>query len=390
MVRTLAGSLSSQATGAVSASGNLLLQAGGATSDLNLAGTVASSGGHVSLAAGQDVLLNANVTASAAGKSVDVVAGRNFVQAQGTTLTAVDGNIGLQAVGGATLENFNAGVGQVRIAAASVVDGDTAANETEVDVTASALQLVTTGAVGSGSNALETSVQTLAAATGNLFLTETDALTLASLAVDTQRVGADGTATSTANATTTGVSGATTVVQTVAGTIDSLATAAVNASGNLLLKAGGGGSDLLLLGNVSGAGDLTLHGARATFDPGRSFVAWLIAITQRRTIDILRRQTRLRSREVHAPLAAETHVAEGNPEADATSTSEARQLRAAVAKLPEGQRQAVEALALEENSLEDASKRTGRTKSALKVNLHRAIKTLRARMGGVEADGEAQ
>jgi RNA polymerase sigma-70 factor (ECF subfamily) len=56
--------------------------------------------------------------------------------------------------------------------------------------------------------------------------------------------------------------------------------------------------------------------------------------------------------------------------------------------LPEGQREAVETLALEENSLEDASKRTGRTKSALKVNLHRAIKTLRTRMGGVEADGE--
>jgi RNA polymerase sigma-70 factor (ECF subfamily) len=150
------------------------------------------------------------------------------------------------------------------------------------------------------------------------------------------------------------------------------------------------GADANILDDVVQDVLITLHGARATFDPGRSFVAWLIAITQRRTIDILRRQTRLRSREVHAPLAAETHIAEGNPEADATSTSEARQLRAAVAKLPEGQRQAVEALALEENSLEDASKRTGRTKSALKVNLHRAIKTLRARMGGVEADGEAQ
>jgi len=54
-----------------------------------------------------------------------------------------------------------------------------------------------------------------------------------------------------------------------------------------------------------------------------------------------------------------------------------------------GQREAIEALALEENSVEDASKRTGRTKSALKVNLHRAIKTLRARFG-VEPGGETQ
>src|SRR5579871_6002682 len=37
---------------------------------------------------------------------------------------------------------------------------------------------------------------------------------------------------------------------------------------------------------------ITLHGARATFDPSRSFVAWLTAITQRRTIDILRKQGR--------------------------------------------------------------------------------------------------
>ena len=113
---------------------------------------------------------------------------------------------------------------------------------------------------------------------------------------------------------------------------------------------------------------ITLHGARATYDPTRSFVAWLTAITQRRTIDILRKHGRRGAREIHAPLAFETHPAPDNP--------------AQIATLPEGQREAVEALALEEFSLEDASKSTGRTKTALKVNLHRAIKTLRARLGG--------
>ena len=61
--------------------------------------------------------------------------------------------------------------------------------------------------------------------------------------------------------------------------------------------------------------------------------------------------------------------------------ADAAQLHAFVESLPETQREAVRSLALEENSLEDASKATGRTKTALKVNLHRAIKTLRARMG---------
>ena len=127
---------------------------------------------------------------------------------------------------------------------------------------------------------------------------------------------------------------------------------------------------------------VTIHGARGTYDPTRSFVAWLTAITQRRTIDILRRRGRQRAREIYAPEAFETRAAGGNdPEREAAAHSEAALLRKFVATLPEGQREAVDALALEEKSLDDASKATGRTKTSLKVNLHRAIKTLRARMG---------
>ena len=150
------------------------------------------------------------------------------------------------------------------------------------------------------------------------------------------------------------------------------------------------GADANMLDDVVQDVLMTLHGARATFDPSRSFVAWLTAITQRRTIDILRKRgPRGRRAEVYAPLAVETHTADGDPETEsATQNSEARELRFAVARLPDGQREAIETLALEENSLEDASKHTGRTKSALKVNLHRAIKSLRARMG-VQPDREA-
>jgi RNA polymerase sigma factor (sigma-70 family) len=129
---------------------------------------------------------------------------------------------------------------------------------------------------------------------------------------------------------------------------------------------------------------VTVHGARATYDPSRSFVAWLTAITQRRTIDILRKRGRRGAREVYAPEAFDTHAAEDNPERDAVRHAEAQQLHAFVEELPDGQREAVRTLAFEENSLADASKATGRTKTSLKVNLHRAIKTLRGRMSGVE------
>ena len=53
---------------------------------------------------------------------------------------------------------------------------------------------------------------------------------------------------------------------------------------------------------------LTIHRARHTFDPNRSFTAWLCVITERRAIDLLRRIRRQDLREVHAPLAFESHV----------------------------------------------------------------------------------
>ena len=56
-----------------------------------------------------------------------------------------------------------------------------------------------------------------------------------------------------------------------------------------------------------------------------------------------------------------------------------------MAQLSEGQRQAVERLALGEQSLEQAAAETGRNKGALKVNLHRAIRALRLRL--TEAEG---
>jgi Sigma-70 region 2 len=53
---------------------------------------------------------------------------------------------------------------------------------------------------------------------------------------------------------------------------------------------------------------LTVHRSRQTYDPGRSFTAWLCVIADRRAIDLLRRIRRQDLREVHAPLALEGHV----------------------------------------------------------------------------------
>ena len=123
---------------------------------------------------------------------------------------------------------------------------------------------------------------------------------------------------------------------------------------------------------------LTIHRARQTYDPRRSFTAWLCVIADRRAIDLLRRVRRQDLREVHAPLAFEGHAdqaadpAQGLAHADATST-----VTRAIASLPARQREAVQHLVLEERSLADAAALTRRTAGSLKVNLHRALKVLR-------------
>ncbi len=61
-----------------------------------------------------------------------------------------------------------------------------------------------------------------------------------------------------------------------------------------------------------------------------------------------------------------------------------QEMKTAVAALSPGQREAVELLAFRQRSLAEAAAETGKTKGALKVNLHRALKTLRARFIGTE------
>jgi RNA polymerase sigma-70 factor (ECF subfamily) len=128
---------------------------------------------------------------------------------------------------------------------------------------------------------------------------------------------------------------------------------------------------------------LTIHRVRHTYDPSRPFSAWLRAISERRVIDALRRDGRRHAREVHDALAMEA-APDASPE-PGEAIDAARQLgqvRAALASLPPRQREAVEQIGLHGRSLAEAAEATGRTKVTLKVNLHRALKTLRSRIGG--------
>ena len=127
---------------------------------------------------------------------------------------------------------------------------------------------------------------------------------------------------------------------------------------------------------------LTIHRARHTYDPTRSFSAWVVTISQRRAIDLLRSRGRHDRREVHSPIAYESFADDAaDAEREASLDRHGRSLEAALSSLPPRQREAVEALAIRQLSLDEAAVATGINKGALKVSLHRALKNLRERFG---------
>ncbi|MEX0842654.1 MAG: sigma-70 family RNA polymerase sigma factor [Xanthobacteraceae bacterium] len=133
---------------------------------------------------------------------------------------------------------------------------------------------------------------------------------------------------------------------------------------------------------------LTIHRARQTYDPARSFTAWLRVIAERRAIDVLRQTGRHGAREIYAPLAFENFAdASANPTEGLSRADDAAHIRQALAALPARQREAVQYLVIEEKSLAETSAATRRSKVSLKVNLHRALKALR---GAKQREGQSR
>jgi RNA polymerase sigma-70 factor (ECF subfamily) len=123
---------------------------------------------------------------------------------------------------------------------------------------------------------------------------------------------------------------------------------------------------------------LSVHAVRATYDPTRPFVPWLLAIVRNRLADGARRYARVARREIHVDDDVTFAVPATNDETAEMDVTAA--LYDAVRALPEGQRQAIELLKLEELSLKEASDVSGSSIGALKVATHRAMATLRRKL----------
>ena len=121
---------------------------------------------------------------------------------------------------------------------------------------------------------------------------------------------------------------------------------------------------------------LSMHGARATYNPQRPFMPWLLAIARNRLADGARRYLRREAREVHVDNWAVT-FASANTNFTSDALGEVETLRRAIQALPPGQRTAIEMLKLRETSLREAAAACGMSIGALKVATHRAMSALR-------------
>jgi RNA polymerase sigma-70 factor (ECF subfamily) len=125
---------------------------------------------------------------------------------------------------------------------------------------------------------------------------------------------------------------------------------------------------------------MSVHAIRHTYDPGRPFGPWLATIADRRALDRLRKRLRGAGREIALGPEHETFAAA--PANSEVAGLEADELARAIARLPPGQRRALELLKLKELSLKEASAASGVSITALKVATHRALKSLKLIMQG--------
>jgi RNA polymerase sigma-70 factor (ECF subfamily) len=120
---------------------------------------------------------------------------------------------------------------------------------------------------------------------------------------------------------------------------------------------------------------MSIHAARAVYDPTRPFMPWLKTIVINRTIDFVRRHKRYAGPVLTDEMAA--GIADDTASDAVTRYDAIDALQKAIRKLPAAQRSAIELLKLREMSLREAAATTGMSVSALKALVHRAVRTLR-------------
>ncbi len=122
---------------------------------------------------------------------------------------------------------------------------------------------------------------------------------------------------------------------------------------------------------------ISIHRARHTYDAQRPFAPWFYAIASNRMIDVVRRERRVTEHEV-----ADSALPDQATTPDASrSDIDAESIRAAVAALPARQREVIQGLKFQDQSVREVAGRLGMTESAVKVTAHRGYRTLKRLLG---------
>lgn len=116
---------------------------------------------------------------------------------------------------------------------------------------------------------------------------------------------------------------------------------------------------------------LALHLQRGTYDPAVPVTAWMLAIARHKLVDLWRRHGR---REAHHDAIDD--VAEELLAAEPEEQGTQRDLERLLENLPQAQQQAIVLTKVEGLSVAEASRRTGASESAIKVQVHRGLKKL--------------
>lgn len=119
---------------------------------------------------------------------------------------------------------------------------------------------------------------------------------------------------------------------------------------------------------------IAVHNQRHTYDSAQPVTAWAHAIAKYKLIDFYRRNSR-RGDSVDIDDVADLLATSDHDAHDAK-----RDVASLLEALPPKQRDAIECVKLEGLSIAEASKRTGQSESLVKVNIHRGLKALAARM----------
>jgi RNA polymerase sigma-70 factor, ECF subfamily len=119
---------------------------------------------------------------------------------------------------------------------------------------------------------------------------------------------------------------------------------------------------------------LAVHRKRASYSPALPYTAWLHGIARYRLIDHLRRA----GRRVSVPLEDANLAME--PEAD--SVLAAIDVETLLADLPAKQATAIRLTRIEGLSTREAAERSGQSEPAVKVNVHRGLGRLMAKING--------